>query len=223
MSFIAAVLFFFSCVHIHSCLLIVVLVKRLWWKHPGSDPPVKRAKSFTAAWLSCTNFPPLQFSSAVLFQVSICLNLSLTAGIGDMCKELRTQISCPGGKQRFHWWCFGQNHLTENQPSDHRARQSSVSYTGIAAVLHVKILVIVVTKVSVFPIKKSYCWCSNITIIHWWCVSGAPLQTQVRHSMLYFPGVVPQTAVSGAISLPEVTLANRWCSPSLFPLSSNYL
>lgn len=154
----------------------------MWWKHPGLRSPVKRAKSFTAAWLSHTNFPPLQFYVSGFY---LCLILSLTAGIGDVCEELWAQISRPGGQQRFYWWCFGQNHLPENQSSNHRTRQSPVSYTGIGAVLHVKIVVIIVVTKGfqsgahqVFPIiTKSYCWCSDITIIHWRCVSGAPRQT----------------------------------------------
>lgn len=55
------------------------------------------------------------------------------AGSRNMCKELRSQVSCPGGQQRFHWWCVGQNHLPQKQPSNHRTRQSAGAHTGIGA------------------------------------------------------------------------------------------
>lgn len=53
------------------------------------------------------------------------------AGVGDMCEELWSQIPCPGGQQRFHRWCYGQNHFTQVKSSNHCTRQSVVTHTGI--------------------------------------------------------------------------------------------
>lgn len=82
-------------------------------------------------FLSCV----ITLFSSFLYSPVFCLCsiFSLSAGVGDVCEELRPQVSCPGGQQRFHRWCVGQNHLPQNQSSDHRTRQSAVTHTGIGA------------------------------------------------------------------------------------------
>lgn len=51
-----------------------------------------------------------------------------------MREELRSPLPHPGGQQRLHRWRVGQNHLPQEQPSDHRARQSSFTHTGAKSI-----------------------------------------------------------------------------------------
>lgn len=100
-------------------------------------PIWKQQKVLTTYVVSSTVTPSLKLVSLHNYKTSVIVWSSnfptvpfCPPGAGNVREKLWAPLPHPGGQQRLHRRRDGENHLPQEQPSHHRAGQSSVPHTG---------------------------------------------------------------------------------------------